>query len=131
MIDRRPYLKAGRDRGDSRQHDRGVLVICLATLGAIKTVLLSKLSELRNCVHRQLRAGIEFDIDLHESRCVNLAQTSAVTAWQVGFKNRYFFSFFHMSDESILILDFIHWIGRHFRTLGRNFGADEEELMTV
>src|SRR5262245_7576824 len=71
VIDRRAYFETSRGSGDGSQHDRRVLVICLATPCAIKSMFLRKLSKLRNGVHRQLGAGIEFDIDLHEPLYVN------------------------------------------------------------
>src|SRR5215831_1949042 len=93
-------------------------------------MFLRKLSKLRNGVHRQLGAGIEFDIDLHELRYVK-TQTSRVTGWQVSFENRYVFGFFHMPDEPILVLDFINRIGWHFSAVRSNFGANEKKLPAV
>src|SRR5262247_2850907 len=58
-------------------------------------------------------------------------QTSRVTGWQVSFENRYVFSFFHMPDESILILYFINRIGWHFSAVRSNFGANEKKLPGV
>src|SRR5215813_8926105 len=58
-------------------------------------------------------------------------QTSRVTGWQVSFENRYVFSFFHMPNESILVLYFINRIRRDFRTLRCNFGANEKKLLAV
>src|SRR5215813_9704276 len=58
-------------------------------------------------------------------------QTSRVTGWQVSFENRYAFSFFHMPNESILVLYFINRIGGHFRTLRSHFGPNEKKLLTV
>src|SRR5262245_15693598 len=58
-------------------------------------------------------------------------QTLSVTSRQVGFENGYFFSFFHIPNESILVLDFIDRIRRHFRTFRANFGADEKKLMAI
>src|SRR5215475_6724775 len=58
-------------------------------------------------------------------------QTSRVTGRQVSFENRYVFSFFHMPDESILILYFINRIGWHFSAVRSNFGANEKKLPAV
>src|SRR5262249_36777397 len=63
--------------------------------------------------------------DLHEPRNVK-TQTSRVTGRQVSFENRYVFSFFHMPDESILILYFINRIGWHFSAVRSNFGANKK-----
>src|SRR5262245_16277880 len=91
VIDRRAYFETGGGSGDGSQHDCRILVICLTAPGAIKSMFLCKLSEPRNCVHRQLGARIEFDIDIHEPRYVK-THLSSVTSWQVSFKNRYVFS---------------------------------------
>src|SRR5262249_24087442 len=52
VIDRRAYFETGGGSGDGSQHDCRILVICLAAPGAIKSMLLCKLSKPRNCVHR-------------------------------------------------------------------------------
>ena len=68
VIDRRADFEPGGNRGDRRQHHRGILVVSLAAPGAIEAMGLGELSELRDRVHRQLRAGIKLDIDFHAMR---------------------------------------------------------------
>jgi hypothetical protein len=65
VVDRRADFQALRDRRDGRQHHRRIFVVGLAAPCAVEPVRFGQPREFGNRVHRQLRTGVELDIDLH------------------------------------------------------------------